>query len=236
MAVPRPCTSVCFADVDGEGVLLDVRTNRYVGLTPISARIWQAALRHASLDDIAVEVGPPASAALVEVQLSQWRDANLCEDSTRGRASTPRLRPSPSAARRDLVLDDRVSASIRTTVRYVARVASTRRRLKTAGLCATLVDYQARNPTAHRRDAGPELHEIIRSYVVARIPFAQGDADCMPRSIALASLLRERRFDATLCVGVQKAPFRAHAWVELHDLVVNDALERIRPFHVIARY
>jgi len=45
---------------------------------------------------------------------------------------------------------------------------------------------------------------------------------CLQRSAATACLLKQHGFAARMIVGVKRLPFRAHAWVEVGDEVVND--------------
>jgi Transglutaminase-like superfamily len=45
---------------------------------------------------------------------------------------------------------------------------------------------------------------------------------CLQRSAATACLLKRCGVAAQLIIGVQKTPFKAHAWVEVAGLVVND--------------
>ena len=45
---------------------------------------------------------------------------------------------------------------------------------------------------------------------------------CLQRSAATACLLKSRAFPAQLVIGAQQMPFKAHAWVEVDGLVVND--------------
>jgi hypothetical protein len=45
---------------------------------------------------------------------------------------------------------------------------------------------------------------------------------CLQRSAATACLLKSRGFPAQLVIGAQQMPFKAHAWVEVDGLVVND--------------
>jgi transglutaminase superfamily protein len=47
---------------------------------------------------------------------------------------------------------------------------------------------------------------------------------CLQRSAATACLLRKYGLPAQLVIGTQKLPFKAHAWVELENSVVNDKL------------
>src|SRR5258706_9796842 len=45
---------------------------------------------------------------------------------------------------------------------------------------------------------------------------------CLQRSAATACLLKEHGIAAEMVLGTQQMPFRAHAWVEVAEQVVND--------------
>lgn len=45
---------------------------------------------------------------------------------------------------------------------------------------------------------------------------------CLQRSAALTCLLRRHGVPALMVIGVQKLPFKAHAWVEVDGRVIND--------------
>lgn len=45
---------------------------------------------------------------------------------------------------------------------------------------------------------------------------------CLQRSAATVCLLKRYGVAATLVIGVQPLPFKAHAWVEVEGRVVND--------------
>ena len=45
---------------------------------------------------------------------------------------------------------------------------------------------------------------------------------CLQRSAATTCLLRRYGVRAEMVIGAQHLPFRAHAWVEVNGLVVND--------------
>jgi hypothetical protein len=47
-------------------------------------------------------------------------------------------------------------------------------------------------------------------------------APCLQRSAAAVWLLRREGVPAQMVIGAQQLPFRAHAWVEVDGLVVND--------------
>ena len=45
---------------------------------------------------------------------------------------------------------------------------------------------------------------------------------CLQRSAATACLLKRHGVQAEMMIGAQQMPFKAHAWVEVDDRVVND--------------
>ena len=52
---------------------------------------------------------------------------------------------------------------------------------------------------------------------------------CLPRSFAIADLLRRTGHRPTIVIGVQ-LPFAAHCWVQCEDRLVSDPLERVGTF------
>jgi hypothetical protein len=48
------------------------------------------------------------------------------------------------------------------------------------------------------------------------------EALCLQRSAATACLLKRFGVSAQLVIGAQQMPFKAHAWVEVDGVVVND--------------
>lgn len=45
---------------------------------------------------------------------------------------------------------------------------------------------------------------------------------CLQRSAATTCLLRQVGVPAQMLIGAQRMPFRAHAWIEVDGIVVND--------------
>jgi hypothetical protein len=84
------------------------------------------------------------------------------------------------------------------------------------------------------------LHRKIRFYQVARTKpkpdtiarvcaaveaacmWYPKQALCLQRSAVTTCLLRQYGVAAQMVIGVQKLPFKAHAWVEVDGRVVND--------------
>jgi Transglutaminase-like superfamily len=85
-----------------------------------------------------------------------------------------------------------------------------------------------------------KLHERVRSYpcspVVAYREIAQQicaavdvsclfwlrSVSCLHRSAATVCVLRHHGVPVPITIGIQQWPFKAHAWVELDNLVIND--------------
>lgn len=58
---------------------------------------------------------------------------------------------------------------------------------------------------------------------------------CLQRCSALVFLLRGLGIPATLVLGAQRLPFKAHAWVEVNGRVVNDSKSSIELYGVLDR-
>jgi hypothetical protein len=84
------------------------------------------------------------------------------------------------------------------------------------------------------------LYKNVREYPVAKGTFSADATDrvssainlasiwfwkevlCLERAAAATCLLRRHGAAAQLVIGVQRLPFKAHAWVEIDGSVVND--------------
>ena len=58
---------------------------------------------------------------------------------------------------------------------------------------------------------------------------------CLQRSAATTFLLRRNGVPAQMIIGAQHIPFRAHAWVEVDDDVVNDKPHAAEIYTVLDR-
>jgi hypothetical protein len=69
------------------------------------------------------------------------------------------------------------------------------------------------------QDAIPPLEPLVRSFLAAEnIAFfiiRRAPNDCLARSLALFRYLRWRGIPATHIIGIRRVPFAAHAWVEV---------------------
>jgi len=72
------------------------------------------------------------------------------------------------------------------------------------------------------RTPGPNAIERINSAVDMACIWYWKEALCLQRSAATACLLKKNGVPAQMVIGAQQMPFKAHAWVEVHGVVVND--------------
>jgi hypothetical protein len=63
--------------------------------------------------------------------------------------------------------------------------------------------------------------------------FYPKQALCLQRSAVLVKMLRSRGLPAHMIIGAQKLPFKAHAWVEVEGMIVNDRLAAREKFLVL---
>jgi len=84
------------------------------------------------------------------------------------------------------------------------------------------------------------LYDKLRSYPIRKMPTSADSTEricsavdvaciwywkkvrCLQRSAATACLLKRYGVPAQMMIGAQQMPFKAHAWVEVDAMVVND--------------
>jgi hypothetical protein len=223
------------------GVVLDVRSNRYVGLSKLSARILAELEAGRGPDEVAERLGTvlqePLSERLevVDEQIAVLTRAGLWTvtegESLQLRAKS---RGAPGTSGADRARVDQTPLSGWELVTLTTTAARVRSRLRSRGLVALIRRMQAHEATLGWSDE--PVYRALRAYTASRRLLSQGAPDCLERSLALATHLRSRGLDAELCFGVASPPFVAHAWVELSGKVVNDFPSNLRRYQVIARF
>jgi len=237
-----PRGGVYFAVVDGEGVIMDIVANRYYGLTGQATEMWQRLVAtdvsrsgQRSSECSSFESGP----VLMEA-LNAWRASNLigCAREPQAAEYLPVAKDPREPAKFGIPGKDIRGASRSLVIlgALVRETLRTKRSITRKGLAVTLQSVQkidAHDAVSSRRG---ELLSILHTYYMSRVPLSQGTDDCLQRSLALTSLLRRRGIDAEICFGVEKFPFRAHAWVEASGLVLNETPNGIRRYTVVGRF
>lgn len=76
-------------------------------------------------------------------------------------------------------------------------------------------------PVRRAKHASHDLREVCAAVDTACIWYWK-HVLCLQRSAASVLLLRAQGIPAQLVIGAQHMPFKAHAWVEVDGLIVND--------------
>jgi hypothetical protein len=80
---------------------------------------------------------------------------------------------------------------------------------------------------------GSNSAETISSSLEIACCFYPKRVQCLQRSAVLIGMLRSRGLRASMIIGAQKLPFRAHAWVEVDGHILNDRLASREKFLVM---
>lgn len=205
-------------------ILLDLRTERYLGLDSVGTVVWglikeageEGIELSALLKVVELEFGAPR--AVLESDLVRLLDClrrrGLIEGVGPGSvAPPPRV---PSLLRCTLTLS---------AVTLGLRLIGLRRSLWVVRRLARRVP-PVTTPT-------PELLRKVVRHVDTAAAFFPGRALCLEQSFALFVVLREVGIGVRLRIGAQPYPFAAHAWVEYEGVPVGegrDSVEKFVPF------
>jgi Transglutaminase-like superfamily len=89
------------------------------------------------------------------------------------------------------------------------------------GSFSALYERVRNYPMRKKFPSSRSIEEICAAVDMACIWYWK-EALCLQRSAATACLLRQHGVAGKLVIGAQQMPFKAHAWVEVEDRVVND--------------
>jgi prolyl oligopeptidase len=90
-------------------------------------------------------------------------------------------------------------------------------------------------PVRQTASSGASTERIISDFEVACTWYPK-HVRCLQRSAALTCLCRRHGIPAQMVIGTQKLPFKAHAWVELKGLVLNDKQYTPNMYAVLDRW
>jgi Transglutaminase-like superfamily/Coenzyme PQQ synthesis protein D (PqqD) len=230
-----PSRDVFTAHLEGELLVLDLRTQAYYVFDHVATAMWQALIELGDRERVLERLHRLYDADTR--RLADDLDALVARLIASGFAGWSAAPPNgagdePAFARPPRVRN--VSAVrawwwLARTVLHLRRdgVAGAFRRSKAlTGVDAVPVDMRE------------ELVErAVRAFARAENLFVMRKAprDCFPRSIALFCFLRQLGVPVEHRVGVERFPFRAHAWVEYDGRVLSDHDGNRRAFTTIAR-
>lgn len=78
-----------------------------------------------------------------------------------------------------------------------------------------------------------DMVETLTAALDVACCFYPKQALCLQRSAVLVRMLRQNGVPAQMIIGVQKLPFKAHAWVEVNGQIINDRLASREKFLVL---
>ena len=83
--------------------------------------------------------------------------------------------------------------------------------------------------------APPNVIEIVCSAVDIACVWYWKRVLCLQRAATITCLLREFGIPASLIIGAQQLPFKAHAWVEVHGKVIHERTDVCAIYSVLDR-
>lgn len=250
-------------DCDGHIILLDLRTNRYLGIG--------APASHALADHVA---NWPSSAALscaplgvsaVEEWIRQLRRQGLLAeapaasrnstsaDELPGETQRPKGEPTPDSPE-DVGLRNSLEEATSTVelstnpairpgaprraieaLRFTRSVASAALGLRYRSLLTITKSVAVRRTRllGPRAESLEAMTPAVAAYDRLRPFILTARAQCLLDSLTLIGFLARSGFAPRWVVGVRTGPFAAHSWVQNGNTVLNDQHEYVRQFRPI---
>jgi hypothetical protein len=219
------------AEVDGGAILLDLCSLQYYALDALSL----PALRRDILD------WPQRSAAQSNREPMDGSDSPLDSLASRGflSATPPNRRFSPSGIPPQSACHPNwnIRAKPNDVLFMLCHLATAYARalacLRARRLDALLTHLAPTPNAAPARSAEPSPERIIllvTLYAKLRVWFYTAKDRCLLDSLVLLAVLRKYNMPATITIGVAPKPFSAHAWVQIHDFVLDDSVEHVREY------
>ena len=219
---------------NGQVVLLDIRRQKYIGL----GRVSSALLAHHVVGwplmdgDGAMELKSGDDRRHTTVTKMQ-RMGLITRDPAQAHTATQRI---TTPAARTLVpadLEKRPIVKWGFGFRILQACMAAAWDLRLCRFEQVVSRLQGRQTERSVTSAGCDqrsLFDVVERYVYARPLFFSARNACRYDSRTLLELLYYHRIFPTWMFGVHTEPFQAHCWLQLGDLVVNDAVENVSRF------
>jgi hypothetical protein len=198
-------------------IVLDIAADAYVSL-PGAASLFQFDAETGAVDAVAPDVADD----LVNSGLAQCT-----------RPSAPRLPPPPALPRRGVDLEAPFAPpTLRDLLRLVGCLLDLARFYRGQPFSRILTfAQQARARVPY--DAPPsELHAVVRRFHAAAI-WLPAPGKCLVRSFVLLRFLHRCGHDAAWVIGARTWPCAAHCWLQVGDVALDDAPERLVSYQPI---
>ena len=215
--VPALREDLFFCLTDRCAIFLDLRANRYFGLTGFADIAFRRIVSGDALDaDLDRALEPLRSKGLLIDTKEEASEARRIAPSSVEKVATSLVLPAASEPLlTGIALGTRARAAAGIRMLGLKAVVAQRRTRKAAG----------------RAGAGPPIsvERIARAHL--RVDGILGGADqCLLRSIALVDHLARHGHFPQLVIGVRTGAFSAHCWVQQGPILLNDEVDRVQLF------
>ena len=230
----NPDVRVCLTE--DSGVLMDVQRDRIYSLDRVGAVIWRLLGAGETPDAIArsVSVAEDVPVAMVQNDVARFLDRldqmGLLVQGETGAAATP---TETSDLREPITQTLPAPGSRGLVMRSLWWLLRIDLKLRLRGF-SHLYRSVAEHPRRAIAAADGTVAAVCRALDHACTLYPR-QALCLQRAAAAVCLLRNHGVPARLVVGARKHPFRAHAWVEVDGIVVNDKRGVTSYYHELDR-
>jgi hypothetical protein len=200
----RISDKVRYVNAEGLGVVLDLRTARYLVLDDRATLLFEHLTAGRSVD---------APADVILRFANRCRDLGWLYDAEHERTLSSRSYRPAKPTRGPAFIEAVIS------LLWAKRA-----------LADGFASAYERLPTEQRRIGATSIEQLLRAFLRAEtlVTFDSQPDDCLPRSIALYRLLVRRGLHVRHIIGVRRVPFAAHAWVEYEGRPLLD--HRVKGF------
>jgi len=240
--------NVFFAEIQNEGIILDLQGDQYYALDERSTHLWKTLAEFGDYNRAKAEL--QGSLGMLEEEVNHSvsdlfdvaSQARLLPESREVGCPLPRSLTGKAAKPSQTYLDpERLlrtahsSSSVALVSLRLLLIKMQLRYLKLPRTLEKLPPLPKKELPSGTRDK--VVYDIRKTLGVVRSLFTRGEPDCLPRSLTMTYLLRRRGVRSEICFGIQKFPFEAHAWVESEGEIVSTSDDdRIARYVVIARF
>ncbi len=208
---------------------LNLRSNQYIGLgstlaakvTPLieglEPRTYILAGTANGEDQLTVEN------ILAELQAADLIAKNRTPDHS---AATPRL-PRPIHSMIEDRQPERPKITFQLLIRACRAFVTISWLLKTRSLETVIRRQQNKKNRCEIGNNGPLIEQLAEAFWLIRPIFYTSREKCLFDSLVLAEFLSYFKQYPSLAIGITTAPFRAHCWIQIDSLVINDNTARV---------
>jgi hypothetical protein len=225
---------VFLAVVDDSYILLDLERDKYFSIDRQRAKTLErvvAGWPPCKGTDGVLRTTPsePRDRSVISTLINQGL---LTRDLAKGKQASPISIETPVSAlfRRDLT--STLSVTLRDFLAFLhssARVVTMRRCSSIASIVHRVEKRKTFKAASPNRPDMAEIQRLLAVFETLR-PLLPGSYSCLPDSMLFLEFLADYRIYPTWVFGVRIRPWRAHCWLQQSDVVLNDAVERVRNF------